>query len=165
MRQGYSHFWVLLYVCVPENFHQLKCRKLEDTAYLVYSHLLNPYRLYGIHMKNTKRESVFRHRSCCPVTLLSPVGNCGCDNPRDRDFHECTEMTLLSWMSLPLPEGRRYVPRNPTGAKWSFCATSGEYDVTFSSFPGILVVMLQLWGSISLKLLSRRRRPAAVPSV
>ena len=113
---------------------------------IFYSHIESYKRLYGIHMKNTKRESVFRHRSCCPVTLLSPVGNYGCDNPQDRDFQECTKMTLLSWMSLPLPEGRRYIPRNPTWAKWSLCAIPGEKDVTSSSFLGVPMVLLHLWG-------------------
>ena len=48
---------------------------------IFYSHIESYERLYGIHMKSTKRESVFQHRSRCPVTLLSPVGNCVCSNP------------------------------------------------------------------------------------
>ena len=57
--------------------------------------------------------------------------------------------------------GRRYVPRNPTGAEISFCATPGENDVTSSSFLGVPVVMLHLWGSISLKLQSQEEESSS----
>ena len=41
-------------------------------------------------------------------------------------------------------DGRWYIPRNPTGAEISFCATPGENDVTSSSFLRVPVVMLPL---------------------
>ena len=41
-------------------------------------------------------------------------------------------------------DGRRYVPRNPTGAVISFHATPGENDVTSSLFLGVSVVQLHL---------------------
>ena len=54
---------------------------LFTKVYTLQIGILNPYHLYGIHMKSMKRESVFRHRSRCPITLLSPVGNRVCSNP------------------------------------------------------------------------------------
>ena len=114
---------------------------------IFYSHIELYKRLYGIHMKNTKRESVFWHKSRFPITLLSPVGNHGCNNPRERDFQECIKMTLLSWMSLLLLEGRQYVPRNPTGAKWKLlCHSRWEYcHLLFIS--QVPVALLHLWDS------------------
>ena len=43
--------------------------------------ILNLYHLYRIYMKTQKRESVFRHRFSCLVTLISPVRNRVCTNP------------------------------------------------------------------------------------
>ena len=130
---------------------------------IFYSHIESYKRLYGIHMKRTKRESVFRYRPFCPVTLLSPVGNRSCDNPRDRDFQECTKMMLLSWMSLPLPEGRWYVPRNPTGAKWKLlCHSRWECCHLLFISRGSCGPATPLRFK-SLKLLSRRRQLAADP--
>ena len=57
--------------------------RMKKLCYITifYSHTESYKHLYGIHMKKQKRESVFQHRSRCPVTLLSPVGNRVCSNP------------------------------------------------------------------------------------
>ena len=78
-----------------------------------------------------------------------------------------TETSMKHWDDtvfldvLAPADGRRYVPRNPTGAVISFCATPGENDVTSSSFLRVPVVMLHLWGSISLKLQSQEEESSS----
>ena len=68
---------------------------------------------------------------------------------------------MIFYSHIESYEYGQYVPRNPTGAVISFCATPGENDVASSSFLGVPVVELHLWGSISLKLQSQEEESSS----
>ena len=110
---------------------------------IFYSHIESYKHLNRNHMKDRKGKC-FLDTILGFGTLMTPVWNRGCDNPPRQEQPWNTETALFSWMFPSPANGRRYVPRNPTGAVISFRATPGENDVASSSFLGVPVVELHL---------------------
>ena len=92
--------------------------------------------------------SVSRHNEGACNLVLIQFGIVGVTIPRDRDSHETWRRHCLLWCPLPC-QGRRYIPRSPTGVDTSLIATPELDNVTLLFIFGVPVVMLLPWGSIS----------------
>ena len=76
--------------------------------YNFYSHIDSYEHLYRIHMKSQKRESDFRHRLGCPVTLISPLGIHVCTNPDTLPCHSTQTCLIRQFVFSPFISLRVY---------------------------------------------------------